>query len=48
MWDPNEEEMVAGEVLQGAARMKTLTTEEQSAIHDYVLHNSEATQELIR
>jgi hypothetical protein len=48
MWDPNEEEMVAGEVLQGAARTKTLTTVEQNAIHDYVLHNSEATQELIR
>lgn len=48
MWDPNEEEMVAGEVLQGAARTKTLTTEEQSAIHDYVLHNSEAMQELLR
>jgi hypothetical protein len=48
MWDLNEEEMVAGEVLQGAARTKTLTREEQSAIHEYVLRNSEATQDLLR
>ena len=48
MWDPNEEEMVAREVLQGAASTKTLTGVEQSAIHDYVLHNYEATQELLR
>jgi hypothetical protein len=48
MWDPNEEEMVAGEVLQGAATTKTLTGVEQSAIHDYVVHNYEATQELLR
>ena len=48
MWDANEEEMVAGEVLQGAATTKTLTGVEQSAIHDYVLHNYEATQDLLR
>jgi hypothetical protein len=48
MWDPNEEEMVAGEVLQGAATTKTLTGVEQSSIHDYVVHNYEATQELLR
>jgi hypothetical protein len=48
MWDPEEELVDVGEVLQGRPRTKTLSNQELHLIHEYVLMNSVATQTLIR
>jgi hypothetical protein len=48
MWDMDDEARNEGEVLEGGGRRRELTAQEKSAIHEFVISHSEATEALHR